>query len=87
MVVRRLMLPQLSLVPVAPAADAAHEGFLSRVNANMGDVALASQETLAAGGTLVGQVPGVSPGVPVQLTPISEAFLAHVALERPLSYE
>jgi len=79
------MFSQLSLIPVAPAADAANKRFFSRVDANMGDITLASQEALSTGGALVRQVPGVSPGVPVEFAPISEAFFAHVALKRPLS--
>ena len=84
-VVGGLVLPQLALVSVTAATGTTHKRLLSGVDANMGNVALAPQESLTAGGTLVGQVSRVSPGVSVQLTPISEAFFAQAALKRSLS--
>ena len=48
MVVRRLVLLQLTLVPVAARADGAHEGLLAGVDANVRHVAFAPQEAFVA---------------------------------------
>lgn len=47
-VVGGLVLLELPLVPVAPAAHPAHEGLLSSVNTDMGDVSLTSQKPFHA---------------------------------------
>jgi hypothetical protein len=52
-IVGGLVFPQLSLIPVAAAASTAHKRLFAGVDADMSDVALAPQETFAAGGALV----------------------------------
>ena len=85
MVVGGLVLLQLPLIPVAAVADAAHEGLLPSVDPRVGHKPLSPEEALAASSTLVGKVSGVPAGMSVEFTPVTETFLTHRALERPLA--
>ena len=85
-VVSRLVLLQLSLVSVAAVTDPAHVGLLPGVDPAVGDVSLPPEESFAAGPALVRKVSGVSPGMSVQLAPITKTFLTHRAVERSLAW-
>lgn len=82
MVVGGLVLAEFAFVAVAATADAANERLLAGVDSNVGDVTLPTEEPLGASGALVGKVSRVTTRVAIQLTPVAETLVAHVALER-----
>ena len=85
-VVGRLVLLQFPLVSVAAVADPADVGLLAGVDPAVGDVSLPPEESFTAGPALVRKVSGVSPGMSVQLAPITKTFLTHRAVERSLAW-